>query len=196
MRIPKIKLRSSILLGAYLFFPIAHAHQIAKAEFTIELPAQWSEIPKSAILKAASEVKAKALKANYEPAAYGFQLGNAWLTYPYVMIDIVKGNPLTKAQLASFAKIDISSVSNKVKTNVRGAVASFEIGKIYYDERANILWMMVAISNNTGDTANCLIGTIPTNRGLIRVTGVASTKDWGKHMPILKNIILSIKAFD
>ena len=172
----------------------AIAGEVHKPVFAVEIPINWNEIPQDVLSKSAEEVKKKAPKAKYIKPDYGFQLGYDWLAYPYVLIEVKNLRKYSKKEFKSMEAIDIKKATEKINTNVSGALNDVTLGRPMYDEAANVIWIFTKNSIPNGSSISEIIGMIPTEYGVIQITGVSVSNDFLKYMPIFQKIIMSIKV--
>ena len=172
-----------------------HADQLYKKDvFSISLPDGWVEMPRhiiDAYEKGMARLAPNAPRQHYD---YGFQLGNErkWFKYPYILVQIQNTGRIPKSQLEKLEGYSVQKGLEKHKNDSSPVMEDIQTGKMYYDKTKKIIWLRIE-SNVVGvGTISGLSGLIPTEKGIIQVSGYSTKSDNSTYEPVFVASAMSI----
>ena len=182
---------------------VAWANQLYQKDvFSITLPDGWVEIPRDVIdayekriasiaPKSSKEIAPKSARQLYD---YGFQLDSAqqWFEYPYILVSIRNTGRIQKSLLDKFEESSFQKGVDKAKKELRPAVSNIQIGKLYYDKVANIIWSRIESDLVQIGPVSGLFGMILTDKGYIQVNGYSLKEDFFTYEPVFRTSAVSV----
>lgn len=167
-----------------------------KNSFSITLPAGWIEIPRDVIdayKGAISRIAPNRQKQDYDYNC-GFQLGNAkkWFGYPYIVVQINNTGRIPKNQLENCERTPLQEIYDKNKKGLFPPTLDLQVGKMYYDEPAKIVWVRSESKVVNVGQISGIIGMVLTEKGFIQVDGYSLKDDFSIYEPIFQSVIRSV----
>lgn len=167
--------------------------KLQKNVFEISFPDGWVEIPRYAIdsyEKAIAELVPNGRAQHYD---YGFQMvgSRAWLEHPYILIQVKNSGRLSMSQLKKIEGYSIQEPLDQEKTNY-SAIADIQTGKIVYDSKNKLFWMLAEFNVNNAGQVSGLSGIVPTEKGSIQVHAYCAKNDYPAYEPIFRSIAASV----
>lgn len=168
---------------------------VMKDKFTVRLPANWRQIPKSVLEKHKAEMQSTYPNVKIPDYTYAFQKNNKqgeYFKFPYIIITMVNA-PMTKKDIEKFTNYNIDD--KKIKSKLPNDFSKIEFGKYIYDSDGHILWMNsksnVAGLNLVGVTAlkRTKVSTIIINCSCLE-------NEYGKYSQFFEDFIRLIKLDD
>ncbi|MEW5773893.1 MAG: hypothetical protein AB1916_10265 [Thermodesulfobacteriota bacterium] len=173
----------------------AHAQQrIEKKEFSITLPDGWVEIPRNNIDHYLAYLRELAPAARPPHFEYVFQMSpeQTYFTFPYITIILNTQGKMSRSDLRDITAIPINSYVEKQKEAYSPVYNHLEVGKLYLDETANIIWTRSEADISGHGEVSGISAIIPTEAGAIQVTGFALKHDFATYEPVFCEAFLSI----
>lgn len=187
------------LLFIYLVFglqiPTELEQVISKSDgFTLKLPDNWIEIPKSIIdeyTQAFTDLIKYNKNVNYD---YGFQLSDAeyWLQPPYILIQVDNSGRIPEGEFKNVKKMkesfnkgidDFSEKSDALFKNI-------DVNEPVYDSENHILWILGKTFVEGVGEVRTFSGWLLTERGMVRVLCYSLEDDYLVYVPLFEKIIL------
>lgn len=165
---------------------------VSKPEFSMEMPAGWSEMPQKAIADKMNSIPNK--PPAFDPFNYGFQPGKEWFAYPYVLVQARKVGKIKRSDLAKMPTIDLASVSQKVSKSMVERSTLMQLSKPTYDANTNIVWLFTqAVNPSTGAVMN-VAALIPTEYGILQFNGSALPDGFPPFLDTFQKLVKSVKV--
>lgn len=188
---------------------IAAATQLSQAfrtsnDFTIHLPVEWHEIPKSEIDHKLNEIYSQHPNAPRDNFDYAYQLASSedWFEYPYIMIQVRHSGKLAHQPAEAFRQMKAQFI-DKLKQQTDETMEQFEGSflesaslddrLVDWDSTNNVIWMVQrSIVENIGPVATVMAICL-TETGVIRAGLAVKESEFAKYLPMYRQIVNSIQ---
>jgi len=165
--------------------------------FSIEIPADWKEIPKKVLddyLKNLVLVMPQAAGQTY---AHGFQLASQqeWMVHPYIVIQFNnKSGRIPESELAKVKNLneEMDKSIDQVQKNMSALISQAKVGEPMYDAEARILWVNISMTVQGVGVVKGMSGMHLTEEGLLCVHCYALDKQMPVYAPKFEAIIKSV----
>lgn len=165
-----------------------------KSVFSISLPDGWVEIPSDVMHAYEKKIKRLAPNASAPQYDYGFQLGSAdkWFKYPYILVRIKNTGRIPESQIEKLEEYSVQESLDKLKGDLSPVISDIQVGKMYYDKTAKIIWLRVESNIYGVGYVSGLSGIIPTEEGFIQVSGYSLKSNYSYYEPLFINAAMSV----
>jgi hypothetical protein len=124
---------------------------------------------------------------------YGFQLESSknWFEYPYILFQIKNSGRIAEKDLEKMEQVSLQEKLNEHEKQVESIASGLQAGKMVFDKKSKIVWMGLEMNVNNVGPVSGLSAMIPTEKGLIQVSGYSLRDDYPIYEPIFRSIALS-----
>jgi hypothetical protein len=167
----------------------------AQERFSIDLPANWKEIPKS-ILDSHARALLKGLPAGKQRIVHGYQLQSetAWFNHPYIIINFNDCGRIPESELEKSK--NLKEIPESIRANaskgMEQIISQSKISEPIFDADSNIIWMSASIKLEGAENLKVLSGMHLTEYGLLCVTCYAVESQMDENSLIFESIIKSV----
>jgi hypothetical protein len=143
----------------------------------LTMPPGWIQIPAPQVQRVREEMQRQAPAAKMPAFDYAYQEGSAeWSNYPYVLIAINRKGRIPEGELESMGATNAASAvdTEGLSSIVTGASAR----QMLYDRVAKVVWLNTEASLVDNQKIRGITAMIPTEFGVVRVSGYAREADF------------------
>jgi hypothetical protein len=163
--------------------------QYPQENFSIAVPAAWSEIESAMLAAMAAAMHQAAPSAPELKIRHAFKASS---TYPWVAITFTVG----RVDEAMFENMDLSNRTVdeliKIWESSGGTLEKAQMNSMSYDKARHLLWGMSRSTFSGVGELQTLSGAYVTTTGSIQVHCYSKASEFGKYKPICKDIIESV----
>lgn len=187
-----------LLVGGLVGLTASADVRVQKPEFLITLPDGWFEVPREELDTVSAEIN-RARTAPIDPPtqiSYAFQLHNdGLLALPNITIAIDNDGRIAERELESINYMNQERLEREIAKSAPRYIAQTELVLREYNRADGIAWMQATLAGaQGGPTATALVAIIPTEYGMILVTGSAMTSEFAQYEPTFRACFRSIKV--
>jgi hypothetical protein len=165
-----------------------------KNGFSITLPEGWTEMPRNVIDSFEMELSKQAPNAT-QHYDYGFQLKKSenWFEYPYILVQIKNTGRIQENQLEQLENLSLQEeIREKGKKDLGSVMSDIQVGKMYYDKHAKIVWLRIGANVINVGLITGLSGMVPTETGFIQVSGYSLADDFPNYNSTFQSVAMSV----
>ena len=160
--------------------------------FTITIPPGWARMRPSHLESIEEKIAQRVQYGFHERFDYGYW--GMFLTtpygYPYVLVQIRDEGRIPEDELAFLEGASAQDEIDWYRRFLSPIASDIQVGELWYDEAERIIWMNMEARVSGVGRVFVLTGFIPTQTGLIQVSGYSSRRD---YVESLREIISSVE---
>lgn len=174
--------------------------------FSIKLPFSWVQIPKKTLDEQSEKLHKLAPDMEIQYYDYGFHLladqfaysfsGLQGLSYPYILINVIRSGRIPKAELRKFKYIESDLEEYGKKSSI---ISDLKFNEFIYDAKDHVLWSYYftnikkdAPVSNKGQVVRALMAMKLTEEGYILVNCYCEDKDFHEYGALFEKIVKNI----
>ena len=190
---PLKNIKYYLLIIMFMAVSITYADEYKKNQFAITIPSGWVEMPRDIIDSYEKLLAEAAPDLPLQHYDYGFQLESSenWFEYPYILIQIKNSGRIPENDLEKLEQISLQKEFDKHEKQVGSIASELQAGKMVFDKHHRIVWMGFEMKVVNVGPISGLSAMIPTEKGLIQVSGYSLRADYPIYDSIFHSIALS-----
>jgi hypothetical protein len=166
--------------------------------FTINIPADWIEIPKLVLDEYSRRMSAKTPGMDKQIFDYGYQLKRGdelWMMHPYILIQVKRGGKISQEMLDLHALFDaeIEKEGAALEQKSDKLLSDFRSSRKTYDKEAQMFWLDAQFKVGDDEIIKCLMGMKLTNEGIIQIMAYAREGTYNEYRPMYEEIIRKVE---